>query len=160
MVEIVDAGDPADIAHVRALLLEYAASLDVDLHFQQFDREVAELPGHYTPPGGTLLLAYVDHAVAGCIAVHAWQPPDVAEIKRLFVRPGFRGLQLGEQLMRAALAFARSAGYGEVWLDTLPSMTAARALYASMGFRPRPPYRENPVPGVTYLALTLLDTPE
>ena len=138
---------PDELPEVRALFREYAAGLGVDLSFQGFDGELASLPGEYAPPRGALLLAIHDQRVAGCVAL---RPIDgeVCEMKRLFVRPGFRGLKLGRTLALAVLAEARR-------LDTLPSMGEAQALYLSLGFRDIPPYRHNPVPGTRYLEAAL-----
>ncbi|HEY6050355.1 MAG TPA: GNAT family N-acetyltransferase [Thermoanaerobaculia bacterium] len=154
MIEIVDGSGPAEIAEVRALLVEYQASLDVDLGFQGFEREVAELPGSYAPPSGRLLLARADGRVCGCVAL---QPisADVCEMKRLYVRPGCRGSGLGRLLATRLLDDARAIGYRTVCLDTLPSMTRAAAMYEALGFEEIPPYRHNPVPGSRFMALSL-----
>jgi putative acetyltransferase len=153
-VAIEDAHAAPSLDEVRALFVEYAGSLDVDLCFQDFDAELAGLPGAYAPPGGRLLLARVDGRPAGCVAVRGLEP-GACEMKRLYVRDGFRGLRLGRHLAERAIREARDAGYGTMRLDTLATMAAARALYASLGFRPIPPYRHNPVPGTAYLALDL-----
>ena len=154
MIEIVDGSGPAEIAEVRALLVEYQASLDVDLGFQGFEREVAELPGSYAPPSGRLLLARADGRVCGCVAL---QPISAAvcEMKRLYVRPGCRGSGLGRLLAARILDDARAIGYRTICLDTLPSMTRAAAMYEALGFEEIPPYRHNPVPGSRFMALTL-----
>jgi len=139
---------------VRAIFQEYADSLDVDLAFQNFAEELAELPGEYAPPRGLLLLAEVDGSIAGCCALRPVDTVDYAnacEMKRLFVRKAFRGFGLGRQLAEAVLDAARQAGYASVLLDTLDSMESARALYAELGFEEIPPYYHNPVAGAHYL---------
>jgi ribosomal protein S18 acetylase RimI-like enzyme len=148
----------ADIASVRELFQEYAESLGVSLCFQGFDRELAELPGVYAPPGGRLYLARVDGAPAGCVGLRplgAEAERKRAEMKRLYLRPGYRGLGLGRRLAELAVAEARNAGYDRVVLDTLADMAAARALYASLGFREIPAYYDNPLNGVLYAELAL-----
>ncbi len=154
-MEITEVTTAADCAIVRALLSEYAAALDVDLGFQGFEAELEALPGDYVRPAGVLLLARDGNEHLGCVAVHAWAAPDIAELKRLYVRPSARGRNVGRLLTQAAIAFAGSAGYATVRLDTLPSMHAAQAMYAAMGFRAIAPYRLNPVPGTAYMELDL-----
>lgn len=154
---IREASGRDDMHVVRMLFEEYAASIGVDLCFQGFAQEVASLPGAYAPPRGRLLMAEREQAV-GCIALRPLAMDDsarIGEVKRLYVRPGARGLQVGRRLALAVIARARACGYRELKLDTLASMTAARALYASLGFRPCAPYYDNPLPGVSYLALEL-----
>jgi putative acetyltransferase len=143
-----------DIPEVRELLREYAAGVGVPLDFQGFDREVAELPGAYTPPRGALLVARHGAELAGCVAL---RPLDeqTCEMKRLFVRPAARGLGLGERLALAVLGEARDRGYRRMRLDTLPSMAPAQGLYERLGFRDIDPYTANPVAGTRFLELTL-----
>jgi ribosomal protein S18 acetylase RimI-like enzyme len=150
---IVDARDATDVARVRTLFLEYADSLDFSLCFQDFDRELAELPGAYAPPGGCLLLAVAGEAV-GCVGLRPLGD-GVCEMKRLYVRPALRGTGLGRRLAMTVVARARALGYGRMVLDTVPSMRAAIALYRSLGFVETPPYAANPVPGALCLALPL-----
>jgi GNAT superfamily N-acetyltransferase len=142
----------------RAIFREYAAGLGVDLCFQNFEAELATLPGDYAAPAGQLLLAYVDGQLAGCGALRPLADVDYAnacEMKRLFVRPGFRRFGLGRLLAQALLDEARGAGYSAMLLDTLDDMEAARELYATLGFEEIPPYYFNPIPGAHYLKADL-----
>ena len=133
MVRLDRAVSPPDLERIRALFLEYADSLGVDLGYQGFDREVRDLPGEYAPPSGLLLLARQDDDVVGCVGV---RPLDerTAEMKRLYVRPSGRGLGLGRTLAEAAIAFAKEAGFERMRLDTLPQMLRAQELYRALGF--------------------------
>lgn len=143
---------------LREIFREYAAGLGVDLCFQQFDEELAGLPGDYAAPRGALLLATVDGRVAGCCGLRPLDTadyPNAAEMKRLYVRDAFRGMGLGRQLVEAALDAARQAGYSSVLLDTLDDMEAARTLYEDLGFVEIPPYYHNPIAGAHYLKVDL-----
>lgn len=136
------------------LFHEYADSLYFDLRFQNFDHEMATLPGEYAEPRGALILAFVDGTPAGCCALRPMDNTDysnAAEMKRLFVRRAFRGFGLGRQLAEATLDHARRAGYASVLLDTLDDMESARTLYAELGFEEIPPYYHNPIAGAHYL---------
>lgn len=144
----------AELDDVRRLFAEYAASLGFDLGFQDFERELRELPGDYTPPGGRLLLARADGELVGCVGVRALAD-GVCEMKRLYVRPGHRGTGTGRALAEAAIAAGRELGHRLMRLDTVPSMQAARALYRTLGFREIPAYRHNPIPGTAYMELDL-----
>lgn len=141
-------------AEARALLEEYAGGLGVDLSFQDFDRELAAFPAGYLPPKGALLLALCGETVAGSVALRELGP-GIAEMKRLYVRPAFRGLGVGRALARAVIDAARDKGYRSIRLDTLPGMDDAQGLYRSLGFREIAPYYPNPVPGTVYLELDL-----
>lgn len=149
-----DARTPDDVAAARELILEYQASLDVDLAFQHFADEIASLASTYGPPTGALLLATVDGAPAGCVGVRPFAP-GCCEMKRLYVRPSARGHRVGRHLAERAMAAARALGYTHMRLDTLPSMHGAQALYLSLGFYEIAPYRDNPVPGTRYLEAAL-----
>src|SRR5262245_19863982 len=143
-----------DLLETRALFLEYADSLEIDLCFQDFDHELANLPGDYTPPDGLLLIARIDGSTAGCIALRKLEE-GTCEMKRLFVRPQFRGLKVSRALAEALIAKARMLGYARMRLDTLPSMKSAQALYQSMGFNEIPPYRHYQIEVVRFLELVL-----
>lgn len=144
---------------VREIFREYAHGLGVDLRsFQEFDAELANLPGEYAAPRGALLVAKVDGMLAGCCALRpldAVDYPNAAEMKRLYVCRAYRGLGLGRELAEAALNAARTAGYSSVLLDTLDEMEAARALYVDLGFEEIPPYYHNPIRGAHYLKADL-----
>ncbi|HET9977728.1 MAG TPA: GNAT family N-acetyltransferase [Burkholderiaceae bacterium] len=157
-IEILTPATPALVDATRAIFREYAASLNVDLCFQDFETELARLPGEYAAPGGALLLAQVGGQVAGCGALRALRDvdyPNACEMKRLYVRPAYRGLGLGRLLAQALLDRALQAGYSTLLLDTLDDMEAARDLYASLGFEEIPPYYFNPIPGAHYLKAAL-----
>lgn len=152
-VPIRQAASPTDIAHARELFQEYAAWLDVDLSFQDFDEELATLPGKYAPPRGRLFLA--GNEPLGCIALRPLEEDGVGEVKRLYVRPAARGTGLGRELAETVLSHAREIGYRELCLDTADWMGDAMRLYARLGFRQRSPYYHNPMSGVVYMSITL-----
>jgi len=140
----------------RELFEEYADSLPIDLSFQSFSTELRTLPGAYAPPRGGLWIALESASAVGCVAVRP-HGRGTAELKRLYVRPACQGRGLGRRLTETAVRFARRAGYRRMRLDTLSSMAAAQALYASMGFRRIPAYRFNPVAGASFWELDLAD---
>lgn len=149
---------PDQLSVVRQLFQDYQASLGIDLCFQGFQQELRELPGDYAEPAGGLLLASVDGQPAGCCAFRPLISSDhlnACEMKRLYVRSGFRGLGLGRQLVEAIVERARHAGYSTMLLDTLSDMESARALYQEVGFTEIAPYYYNPIPGAHYLKLDL-----
>jgi putative acetyltransferase len=143
-----------DIVVARELFGEYAAWLGVDLRFQGFAAELAGLPGLYAPPRGRLLLAHAETGTAGCVAL---RPLDdsVCEMKRLFVRPAFRGRGLGRRLAETVIAEARAIGYASMRLDSLASLVAATKLYESLGFARIPAYYATPLPGTIFMELPL-----
>jgi putative acetyltransferase len=146
---------PAQVAQARELFLEYAQSLGVNLCFQNFEQELAGLPGHYAPPDGRLLLAEYEGQLAGCVALHQWEP-GVCEMKRLYLRPTFRGTGLGRVIAEKAIAEARNIGYQYMRLDTIePIMKDAVEMYRKLGFREIAPYRPNPIAGAMYMELQL-----
>jgi len=149
------ASSPEDIAIIRELFLEYASSLGFSLCFQGFDKELERLPGEYALPDGRLFVAEHEGRVAGCIALKRIGP-DICEMKRLYVRNEFRGLSIGRILAEKLIAEARVIGYRKMALDTIEDkMKAAVALYRSLGFLPRYPYYDNPIPGALYMELAL-----
>jgi GNAT superfamily N-acetyltransferase len=158
VIQLLVPDSPELIDATREIVREYGDSLGIDLAFQDFERELAQLPGEYADPSGRLLLAVVDGAVAGCGAFRALPDADYAnacEMKRLFVRPAFRRFGLGRVLAQALIDEARRAGYSSMLLDTLDDMESARGLYASLGFEEVPPYYYNPIPGAHYLKASL-----
>jgi putative acetyltransferase len=157
-IEFITPQSPQELQETREIFQQYADQLGVDLCFQNFAQELQTLPGDYAPPQGALLLARVDGRVAGCCALRALPQSDyvgAAEMKRLYVKPEFRGLGLGRQLAIAILDAARVAGHNCVLLDTLDDMEAARTLYEDLGFEEVPPYYHNPIAGAHYLKVDL-----
>lgn len=155
MASFVQAESSEQFDQARELWREYAAWLEVDLCFQNFEQELAELPGRYALPEGRLLLALSDDKLAGCVALRKIGE-GVCEMKRLYVRPAFRGQGIGRQLTLKLIEEARQIGYAQMRLDTLPSkMKEAVNVYRSMGFREIEPYYHNPVAGAVYMELTL-----
>jgi putative acetyltransferase len=154
-MNLIQASSPDEISRARELFEEYAASLGFSLCFQNFDREVAELPGKYVPPSGRLLLAVVDNQTAGCVALRKIGD-GVCEMKRLYVRPAFRGTGLGRTLAESIIQAACDIGYQCMRLDTLPGkMDRAIAMYRLLGFKEIEPYYENPVAGAVFMELKL-----
>jgi GNAT superfamily N-acetyltransferase len=143
-----------DVEAVRLLLIEYGASLSIDLAFQSFDDELAELPGRYAPPGGALLVARVDGDPVGCVGLRPLDE-ETCELKRLFVRPAHRGDGTGLRLLEEGVAEARRLGYRRLRLDTIPGMERAQTLYERFGFRDIAAYTQNPIEGTRFLELEL-----
>ena len=157
-IKLITPATPAELQETRQIFEEYAQRLGVDLCFQNFDDELASLPGDYAGPMGALLLAVVDGELAGCCAMRPLDTvdyPNACEMKRLYVRHSHRRLGLGRQLAEAILDAARVAGYRHVLLDTLTEMESARALYADLNFEEIPPYYHNPIAGAHYLKADL-----
>ncbi len=154
MIDIRPAELPRDLPVVQRLFREYQQGLGIDLCFQDFENELATLPGRYAPPGGRLLLAWDGAEAVGCVALRP-TAGDACEMKRLYVTPGVRGRQLGRHLAERICDEARAAGYRRICLDTLPSMTAAVRLYTALGFAPIEPYVFNPVDGAIFLGREL-----
>jgi ribosomal protein S18 acetylase RimI-like enzyme len=157
-IQLLVAETPPLLARARELIREYGNALGIDLTFQHFDAELAALPGEYAAPGGALLVALVDGQPAGCGALRALPDadyPNACEMKRLYVRPGFRRFGLGRRLALELIDVARQARYSTLLLDTLDDMEAARELYASLGFEDIPPYYFNPIAGAHYLKVDL-----
>lgn len=157
-VQFITPQTPEELHATRLIFEEYSAQLGIDLGFQNFDAELAGLPGDYAAPHGALLLALVDGELAGCCAMRSLDTADYSsacEMKRLFVRKPFRRFGLGRQLAEVILDAARIAGYRHLLLDTLSDMESARALYVDLGFEDIPPYYHNPIAGAHYLKVDL-----
>jgi len=154
MIEFVMAKSKDDIEEIRRLFLEYAGSLDFDLCFQDFDRELRELPGEYAEPDGRLILAKCDGRCVGCVGLRRLEG-DICEMKRLYVKPDYRGTGIGRELASRIIAEARAIGYRRMRLDTISDMVEAITLYRSLGFVEIDPYRPNPIDGAKYFELKL-----
>ena len=152
LIRVAD-GD-SDVAVARSLFVEYQQSLGISLCFQNFDEEVATLPGAYAPPDGRLLLAFSGDEPAGCVALRNIEE-GICELKRLWVRPAFRRTGLGRRLVEEILQEARRSGYRRIRLDTLPSMASAQALYLSLGFSDIAPYNDHPIEGTRFMEASL-----
>jgi putative acetyltransferase len=154
-LQFVQVQSESQVEQVRELFLEYARSLGFSLCFQNFDQELANLPGDYSPPHGRLLLAEFEGELAGCVALHKLEN-EICEMKRLYLRPQFRGKGLGRALATRIIAEARDLGYSRLRLDTVESaMQDAVAMYLKLGFRKIDPYCENPMPSALYMELVL-----
>jgi putative acetyltransferase len=153
-VEIRRASIPTEVPAVRDLFGEYAAGTGIDLCFQRFEEELAGLPGAYAAPDGCLLIVDAGSSLAGCVAFRPYAA-GVCEMKRLYIRPAFRGLGLGRKLIDRLVTEAVAAGYGEMVLDTLPTMREAIDMYRSAGFVETEPYTFNPVQGAMYFRKSL-----
>jgi ribosomal protein S18 acetylase RimI-like enzyme len=154
-MHIAEASTNQDFALVRTLFHEYADSIGIDLSFQGFEEELAGLPGKYAPPLGGLFIAFEAGVPVGCMALRPLDPPRIAELKRLYVRPQGRGTGIGLALTQKAIERAGHAGYKAIRLDTLATMTDAQRLYRKLGFKEIPPYTFNPMPNAVYMELEL-----
>jgi ribosomal protein S18 acetylase RimI-like enzyme len=154
MNSIISVDSKEDLKIVRELFEEYARSLGFDLHFQEFNKELADLPGDYAPPDGCILLAKANDQIAGCVALRKMDN-NICEMKRLYVRKAFRGKGIGKKLSVAIIEKAREMGYKSMRLDTVPFMKEAIALYQSLGFKEIEPYRYNPIEGATFMELKI-----
>jgi GNAT superfamily N-acetyltransferase len=153
-MQLLQATTPREWDEAQRLVREYAASLNVDLSFQNFDRELQHFTTEYAPPTGAFILAEDARQYAACIGLRQFAE-GVGEIKRLYVVPAARGLGLGRQLVERIIVVARATGYTSLLLDTLPFMKEAQSLYVALGFKPTAPYRYNPVAGSAFLRLDL-----
>jgi putative acetyltransferase len=153
-VTIVEVQSEEDLRQVKKMFEDYASALGISLDFQDFDQELANLPGDYSPPDGSLLIAYWEGEVAGCVALRKFAN-GICEMKRLYTKTQFRGLGIGRALCEAIIVRARRIGYERMRLDTLPSMETARGLYASLGFTEIEPYRYNPIEDARFMELVL-----
>lgn len=152
----VELTNDSQLAQIRQLFTEYSSSLPFDLDFQNFDKELADLPGKYSPPEGCLLLAYIGSSVAGCVGLRQLEN-QICEMKRLFVRPEFQGSGTGRALVKEIITIGQKKGYTKMRLDTVPSMTSAIALYRKFGFVDIEPYCPNPVSGAIFMELNYTD---
>jgi len=151
---IVQVRDSRHLTAVRSLFEAYAASLDFDLDFQNFEDELKKLPGEYGPPKGCILMAIVGKDSAGCVALRQISN-DICEMKRLYIKPLYRKKGIGRRLAESVIQNACGIGYKRMRLDTVPAMKAARTLYASLGFKKIAPYRFNPIDGAAFMELDL-----
>ncbi len=154
MLKIIRADSDDHFGKAHALFEEYAALLGIDLSFQRFDEELSNLATVYSPPNGSLLLAFYQDQTSACVALRKLEE-GICEMKRLYVKPQFRNLRIGRALAKGIIDEARSLGYNRMRLDTLPSMAWAQALYRSLGFHEIAPYRFNPVDGTVFMELRI-----
>ena len=158
MIEIIHVETKDQVSIIRELFIEYATSLGFSLCFQDFDKELAGLPGEYAPPDGCLLLAMDDAIAIGCVALRKLDE-GICEVKRLYVKPSGRGKGIGKNLVDAVIKEAIKIGYTKMRLDTVPKMKEAITLYRKIGFKEIKPYRDNPIEGALYMELNLKTSP-
>lgn len=156
MIRILEATSDELIAATKGLFMEYADSLDFDLSFQNFDEEMESFPEQYSPPAGCLYLALAGDQAVGCVGIRRFGER-ICEMKRLYVKPHFRGNKVGRLLAEAAIKWARNADYKAMRLDTISSMVRANNLYKTLGFKEIAPYRDNPIEGAKYMELDLMN---
>lgn len=154
MIRIIEANTDESIAQTKSLFLEYAESLDFSLCFQNFDNELENFPNQYSPPTGNLFLALSENDPIGCVGVRSFEK-DICEMKRLYVKPEYRGKGAGKELAVSAIKSGKELGYEYMRLDTLSSMETANQLYKSLGFIQIKSYRDNPIDGAIYMELNL-----
>jgi putative acetyltransferase len=154
MLKYIRAKSERDLLDVKRLFHEYEDTLDFNLGFQNFEKELVDLPGDYAPPSGTIVLAVIDGEAVGCVALRRINK-EICEMKRLFVSPSFRGRGIGRSLAEAVIEDARGIGYKFMRLDTVPSMIEATSLYRALGFKEIEPYRYNPIEKALYMQLEL-----
>ena len=158
-MEVAEPQSQEEIEEAATLFREYASTLNFDLSFQHFEDEMSTFPIQYSRPTGCLLIAHENHTLAGCVGLRRLAQ-GVCEIKRLYVRQGFRGKGIGHALVAKVIDMGRGLGYGWMRLDTVPSMHEAIALYKSFGFKQIPKYRENPIVGALFFELQLSPEPK
>ena len=156
-MKIIFTESKEQLASIKELFIEYAKSLGFSLCFQDFDKELAGLPGEYAPPDGRLILALDDTDAIGCIALRKLDE-GICEMKRLYVKPSGRGKGLGKLLVQTVIDEAVKIGYKKMRLDTVPKMKEAIDLYLKIGFKEIKPYRENPIEGALYMEMELVDS--
>ena len=154
MIGIIKANTSELITQAKSLFLEYAESLSFDLCFQNFDNELEDFPSQYSPPTGNLFLCFFKNEAIGCVGIRYFEK-DICEMKRLYVKPEYRGKGVGKELAISAIKSGKELGYEYMRLDTLSSMETANQLYKSLGFIEIDPYRDNPIDGAIYLELNL-----
>ena len=154
MIKIIEANTKELIEQAKELIREYAQSLEFDLGFQDFDREMDNFPGQYASSRGCLFIALAANQTIGCVALRDFGH-GICEMKRLYVKPNFRGQKVGKLLAEVVIKAARDMGYDYMRLDTIPSMKQANMLYSALGFKQIAPYRFNPIEGATFFELNL-----